>query len=104
MNYHRNFFDRIEPGINLVQKDRTLLIEKGKRILIMSSFFDSTVFNSDMTVFFTFCRDIFNFSNTSFRNFFVKTLWFWVTSFMLSVHIEPSLIVIRYCMNRAMYR
>gem|GEM_PF-5144274 len=101
MIVHRNFFDRLMvSGINLVQKERTLLYREGQTILIMFSFFDWTIFNSDTTVFFTLCRDIFNFSNTSFRNFFVKTLWFWMMTFMLSVHIEPSLIVIRYYMNR----
>ncbi len=70
----------------------------------MSSFFDSTIFNSDMTVFFTLCRDIFHFGNTRFSDFFVKTLWSWMMTFMLSIHIKTSLIVIRYSMNRSLFR
>lgn len=71
----------------------------------MSSFFDSTIFNCDMTVFFTLCRDIFNFGNTSFRNFFVKTLWSWMMTFMMfSIHIKTSLIVIRYSMSVSLFR
>lgn len=79
------------PPVFLVLR-KPFSIEKGGRlVLMMISFSDYTIFNSNMTVLFNLGGNIFDFSYTSFGDLFVIAFRYgWMTSMLLSIHCDPS--------------